>query len=211
MKRQGEGKTALSAEIARLYKWYVEAEEILEETSKEMMFSEDGLCEKGERDCRGKSFNEIPPILEEKSISFIRETVLPLAIETMKNRIEFLVILLEEGEYLILEGEVDKVTVPYPRGVLAIHTHPDVCLMSHKDMETADRAFILGYFGSAVASYMCGLILYRSGPYLPEDREDLLDRSRKMKKVREFSVALGLQTRPYNALRTKIVNWGWTP
>ncbi|BCU67499.1 hypothetical protein HS7_09360 [Sulfolobales archaeon HS-7] len=132
------------------------------------------------------NYRELINELLKLHLNFLFNTVMPYTMTTGRGGPEFLTIVLTDGQYLVLEGEEGKVTAPYPRGISATHTHPDVCLMSHKDLETSDKAFINGYMINSVASLQCVYILYRTGPYTIDDREELLNIAKITKNSRNL-------------------------
>ncbi|AWR95976.1 hypothetical protein DFR85_09340 [Acidianus brierleyi] len=110
--------------------------------------------------------------------------MVPYANRTMSNEIEFMNIILKSGEYLILEGDEDKVSLPIPEGIGVAHTHPGICLFSHKDIETADNTFIKGYVINSVLNPHCISSIFRKGAYTLDDRENLLSLAKSVKKAK---------------------------
>lgn len=122
--------------------------------------------------------------IAEEYIEFLKDVMKPYANRTMSNEIEFMNILLKTGEYLILEGDEDKVSLPIPEGIGVAHTHPGICLFSHKDIETADNTFIKGYVINSVLNPRCISSIYRKGAYTLDDRENLLLLAKSVKKAK---------------------------
>ncbi|MEM0373528.1 MAG: hypothetical protein QXO96_03120, partial [Sulfolobales archaeon] len=115
-------------------------------------------------------------------IEFIRKYMLEFANNTINTGIEYLLILLRDGKFLILEGDENKVQIPFPDGLATVHTHPGICLFSEKDLETADYLFSRGYFIIGVMNNTCISIIYRNGVYTLEDKEMLIKFYKKLKK-----------------------------
>ncbi len=116
-------------------------------------------------------------------LRFLREVFMEYSRRTMKNGIEFISFTLESGEYVIFEGEENRVSLPMPHGVTSAHTHPGICLFSSPDLETADSLLIKGYMSIGVMNPQCALILYRRGPYTLEDRDALMALIKRVKKA----------------------------
>lgn len=122
--------------------------------------------------------------IAEEYIEFLKDVMLPYASRTMSNEVEFMNILLKSGEYIILEGDEDKVSLPIPAGIGVAHTHPGICLFSHKDIETADSTFIKGYVINSVLNPQCISSLFRKGAYTLDDRGNLLSLAKSVKKAK---------------------------
>jgi len=172
-KEQRLDRNELSELMARLYSLYERAVLMYDETGLEPLFFKDRLFVSDEVVARdyglglgkdGDPFWTIPWKLAGIYTQFLRRVMVQMALKTARTRIEYLLIVLKDGNFFVLEGEEDRVIAPYPEGVAGAHTHPDVCLMSHKDLETADRAFLMSYFASAVVSPSCLYMIYRNGP-----------------------------------------------
>ncbi|MCI2414376.1 MAG: hypothetical protein MPF33_03855 [Candidatus Aramenus sp.] len=119
-------------------------------------------------------------------VEFLKEVMAPYTSRTMETGIEFINVLLDSGEFAIFEGEENKVSLPLPSGIALAHTHPGICLFSHKDLETADHNFIQRYVVVAVMNTKCGSFILRKGPYTPEDRESLLSLSKSVKRAKRL-------------------------
>jgi hypothetical protein len=133
--------------------------------------------------------------IAEEYIEFLEDVMLPYANRTMSNEIEFMNILLNTGEYLILEGDEDKVSLPIPEGIGVAHTHPGICLFSYKDIETADNTFIKGYVINSVLNPKCISSIFRKGVYTLDDRENLLQLSKSVKKAKTLDSLVGAYKR----------------
>ncbi|BBG24037.1 hypothetical protein [Sulfuracidifex tepidarius] len=120
-------------------------------------------------------------------LKFLKEEMISYASRTLSNDVEFLSIVLESGDYVIFEGDEKKVNMPMPRGIASVHTHPGICLFSHKDIETADSLFIKGYVVIAVMNNQCVSSFVREGVYTEEDRNVLKELRDKVKKARSLN------------------------
>ncbi len=133
------------------------------------------------------SYFKIYSKILEHYLKFLKEEMLSYASRTLNNDVEFLSIVLENGDYAIFEGDEKKVNMPMPRGIASVHTHPGVCLFSHKDIETADSLFIKGYVVIAVMNNQCVSLFLREGVYTEEDRNVLKDLRDNVKKARTLN------------------------
>lgn len=187
VKDQKIDKNLESEKLAKIADLIFKAEAIHEEydeiptTDLTKLYTKSGIegTEKGE----GKfQYFKLYDFFAENYAKFIINIMASYASRTQNTEIEYINILLSDGQYLILEGDEDKVVIPHPRALASTHTHPNVCLFSHKDLETADYLFIKDYLVVGVITTQCLLILYRRGVYTIEDRESLLMLSRKVRK-----------------------------
>ncbi len=119
-------------------------------------------------------------------LKFLKDEMYQYASRTLSNDIEFLSLVLENGNYAVFEGDERKVNMPMPRGIASVHTHPGVCLFSHKDIETADSLFIKGYVVIAVMNNQCVSVLLREGVYTEEDRAVVKGLREKVKKAKNW-------------------------
>ncbi|AEB94425.1 MAG: hypothetical protein QXR57_03040 [Metallosphaera sp.] len=187
MKEQKLSSSETSVKLAKLAKLLNEAEIIYEEfdvsptTDLEKLYTENGV--EGTETGKGPySYTQLYVEVFKQHVNFLRSVFMEYSKRTMENRIEFISFTLDSGEYVIFEGEEDKVTLPMPHGVTSAHTHPGICLFSSPDLETADSLFIKGYLSIGVMNPECALLLYRNGPYTIEDREALLNLMKKVRK-----------------------------
>ncbi len=184
-----------SRKIAGLYELLVLAEDLHEE-----------LGEAPTTDLRGVYVQSTPPeeyegvkvgkgpypytVIYDKVFSeyveFLKEVMVPYARRTMDTGVEFINVLLDTGEFAIFEGEENKVSIPLPSGIALVHTHPGVCLFSHRDLETADVNFVQRYVVVAVMNPRCAAFIVRRGPYTPEDRERLLELAKSVKRAKKL-------------------------
>lgn len=129
-------------------------------------------------------------------LKFLNEIMLNYAIKTINSEIEYMNIILRDGSYIILEGDERRVTVPFPKGISTVHTHPGICLFSYKDLETADSLFSIGYVAVAVMNTDCVSFLYRRGVYTFEDKQTLKELANRIKKSKNINYIISI----YNSL-----------
>ncbi|MUM64155.1 hypothetical protein D1867_02580 [Acidianus infernus] len=124
--------------------------------------------------------------IKELYMEFLVKVMANYADETMRTQIEYINFVLKSGEYVIFEGDIDKVTMPMPSGIASVHTHPGICIFSAPDIETADSLFVKGYVVIAVMNNECISYFLRKGPYTPEDQQELRKLQKKVKKAKTF-------------------------
>ena len=83
--------------------------------------------------------------------------------------IEYMVVVLRNGRAALLEGEVEKVRIPYVRHVADAHTHPRWCFPSAPDIESLMNLLLDSGLGSAIVSPECTLVMARDGPFTEDD------------------------------------------
>ncbi|QKR00970.1 hypothetical protein GWK48_03355 [Metallosphaera tengchongensis] len=120
-------------------------------------------------------------------MKFLGKVFMPYAMRTINDGVEFISFTLDTGEYVIFQGEENRVSLPMPSGVTSAHTHPGVCLFSGQDLETADFLFIKGYVSVGVMNPECALLIYRDGPYTLEDRDALLNLTKRVKSSKKLN------------------------
>jgi len=125
-------------------------------------------------------------------VEFAKKYMFEFANITVRNSIEYLLILLDDGRFLIIEGEEDKIEIPFPNGLATIHTHPGICLFSYKDLETADNLFSRGYFIIGVMNNSCISIIYRNGVYTLEDKMNLINFYKNLRKIKDLDKYLNM-------------------
>ncbi|MCH1770759.1 MULTISPECIES: hypothetical protein [Metallosphaera] len=191
MKEQKIGVHETSVRLAKLSNLVNKAEEIYEEndvvctTDLEELFSEISL--EGVRTGKGPyPYTVLYREIFLTHLNFLKEVFMDYSKRTMGNGVEFISFTLDTGEYVIFEGEENRVSLPMPHGITSAHTHPGICLFSHPDLETADNLFIKGYFSIGVMNPECALIVYRNGPYTIEDRDALISLANKVKKAKRL-------------------------
>ena len=187
VKEQRIDKNELSEELARVAEMIEKGEEIEEEygeistTDFKDLYTLEGVNDtiKGNKE---HSYKELYKYFADLYSKFVTSTMLEYARKTEETGVEYINILLDDGYFLILEGEENQVVIPHPSALASTHLHPNVCLFSYKDLETADQLFIKGYLAVGVLTTRCLLLLYRNGVYTTEDRESLLLLSKNVKK-----------------------------
>mgnify|MGYP001772497473 CR=1 FL=1 len=186
-KEQRIDKNELSEELARIAKVIEKGEEIEEEygeistTDFKDLYTLEGIngTKKGREEY---SYKELYKHFADLYSKFIISIMFEYARKTEQTGIEYINILLHDGHFLILEGEEGQVVIPHPSALASTHLHPNVCIFSYKDLETADQLFIRGYLAVGVLTTNCLLLLYRNGVYTIDDREKLLLLSRSVRK-----------------------------
>ncbi len=83
--------------------------------------------------------------------------------------VEYMVVVLRNGRAALLEGEVEKVRIPYVRHVADAHTHPRWCFPSGADIESLKNLLLDSGLGSAIVSPECTLVMARDGPFTEDD------------------------------------------
>ena len=96
-------------------------------------------------------------------------TLSSYAARTAFEGIEYMVVVLRNGRAALLEGEVEKVRIPYIRHVADAHTHPRWCFPSAPDIESLMNLLLDSGLGSAIVSPECTLVMARDGPFTEED------------------------------------------
>jgi len=91
------------------------------------------------------------------------------ASRTAFEGIEYMVVVLRNGRAALLEGEVEKVRIPYVRHVADAHTHPRWCFPSAPDIESLTNLLLDSGLGSAIVSPECTLVMARDGPFTEDD------------------------------------------
>jgi hypothetical protein len=89
---------------------------------------------------------------------------------TMGNRLEYFMGVTPGGEGFLLEGDVEKVRIPWVNVVLSVHTHPEEHpIPSLTDLETIVRSFTSRGIAHGIEAYNGGLIIYRVEPIRLEE------------------------------------------
>ena len=186
-KEQRIDKNELSEELAKVAELIEKGEEIEEEygeistTDFKDLYTLEGV-NGTMQGSKGHKYQELYKYFADLYSKFIISTMLGYARKTEQTEIEYINILLDDGYFLILEGEEDQVVIPHPSALASTHLHPDVCIFSYKDLETADQLFMKGYLAVGVLTTKCLLLLFRNGVYTVEDRENLLLLSKNVRK-----------------------------
>lgn len=125
-------------------------------------------------------------------MNFLQNLMLNYASRTINSDVEFMNIVLSDGSYIILEGDEKRVSIPFPKGIATTHTHPGICLFSHKDLETADHLFSIGYAVVSVMNTKCISSLYRRGVYTLDDKLALKNLVGKIKKAKNLEEVINI-------------------
>ncbi len=104
---------------------------------------------------------------------------------TTMKRIEYYVAVAEKGEVVEVEGDVDRVTIPFFKAWATGHTHPaGHCMFSSKDLESARDLFMTGGLETGVVTEGCIVLLWRRGLFTEEDLDALLDLQHDIRRLR---------------------------
>jgi hypothetical protein len=200
VKRETFGSNEKSNRIAHLYRLVTIAEDYYEEYGIEVTTDLNNLYSKDE--VTPLHYSEIKLGVGPYNYKILYREVYRLFVELVKEmmieysnltnitNIEYLLILLNDGNFIILEGDENKIEVPFPSGVASLHTHPDLCIFSRKDLETISQLFSIGYLVSGVITTECGMFLYREGVFTIDDKINLTKIIKMLKKTRKFEEIL---------------------
>ncbi len=93
-----------------------------------------------------------------------------MASRSLATRIEYFLAVFFNGEAVLLEGETDRVTVPFFRHCLSSHTHPArLPFPSQPDLRTITRLFLERGIAHIIETVGGGLAIYRVGPITEDD------------------------------------------
>lgn len=126
---------------------------------------------------RGPGISELYPLLVEEILEDLRILIRPYALETAsRGGVEYMAVLLDEGRWIVLEGERHAVRAPQIEGSIAMaHTHPlESCLPSRPDLESCLELFSGGGVLCSVASVSCIFSLEVRSPFSEEDFRALM-------------------------------------
>lgn len=126
---------------------------------------------------RGAGIPELYALLVDEILEDLRTLIRPYALETAsRGGVEYMAVLLEDGMWIVLEGERHRVMAPQIEGSMAIaHTHPpESCLPSRPDIESCLELFSGGGVLCSVASASCVFSLEVRSPFSEEDFEVLM-------------------------------------
>ena len=101
-------------------------------------------------------------------IPFIHDShiIKSYASNTARTRIEYIMLYSVYGDLYVFEGEYDRVSLPFVRVALSIHTHPSLpgsCALSKADVASGLDLLSVGGIGEAAATTYCAFIMYRRG------------------------------------------------
>jgi len=115
--------------------------------------------------------NNIIPLLKDKA-----------RITDMKH-VEYMLLIIPKKVGVLLEGEIDKVRIPFIKAYVMAHTHPSPhCFFSHKDIISSLDIFSNQGLISAVITTTCSAIMYRVDDFTVDDYERLIIISNLIKK-----------------------------
>ncbi len=97
--------------------------------------------------------------------SFLRS----YSIRTALEGIEYMLIVLQNGRAVLLEGEKNKVVIPSVKAVASAHTHPKNCIPSPHDIRSLTNILLEGGLGASIVSPNCILTIFRKGPFTEDD------------------------------------------
>lgn len=100
---------------------------------------------------------------------YAASTLSSYAARTALEGVEYMIVVLRNGRAALLEGEVEKVRIPYLRHVADAHTHPRWCFPSAPDIESLMNLLLDSGLGSGIVSPECTLVMARDGPFTEDD------------------------------------------
>ncbi len=103
-------------------------------------------------------------------------------IRTALEGIEYMLVVLQNGRAVLLEGERNKVVIPSVKAVASAHTHPKSCVPSPHDIRSLVNILLDGGLGASIVSPNCTLTIFRSGPFTEDDYLALTSLIRNIKK-----------------------------
>ncbi len=110
-------------------------------------------------------YGHVRRLAERELVSILKSYALRTAFEG----VEYMLVVLQNGRALILEGEVNKVTIPLVKATASLHTHPRGCVPSPHDIRSSTHVFLDGGLVAGITSPQCSLLIFRSGPFTEED------------------------------------------
>ena len=120
--------------------------------------------------------DHILDLVAEEIIRDYRENFSSYTLETYMRGVEYLFLLRESGEWIVLEGERFRVEAPRLEDVIAsIHTHPgSSCIPSREDLETAIDLLSNKGVLAGISSCRCLFILRSRDPIDEETYSQLM-------------------------------------
>lgn len=104
------------------------------------------------------------------------------SIRTALEGIEYMLVVLQNGRAVLLEGERNKVVIPSVKTVASAHTHPKNCIPSPHDIRSLANILLDGGLGASIVSPDCILTIFRSGPFTEDDYLALTSLIKNLKK-----------------------------
>jgi len=117
----------------------------------------------------GKKLRELYKRVRELIIKEVTSTLAPYALKCALTKVEYMLVILQNGSAALLEGERDKVVIPNIKASLSAHTHPKGCIPSPHDLKSLINLLFEGGLGSAIISTECGLLIVRDGLFTEDD------------------------------------------
>jgi len=117
-----------------------------------------------------RSFNELYRDIIKTYAEGLRPLVKARLSSTIEKRLEYFMGVTPTGEGFLLEGDVERVRIPWVNTVLSVHTHPEEHpFPSLTDLETIVRSFTSRSIAHGVEAYSGGLFIYRVKPIRLEE------------------------------------------
>ncbi|MCD6428407.1 MAG: hypothetical protein J7L12_02180 [Desulfurococcales archaeon] len=91
------------------------------------------------------------------------------SIRTALEGIEYMLVVLQNGRAVLLEGERNKIVIPSVKTVASAHTHPKNCIPSPHDIRSLTNILLDGGLGASIISPNCILTIFRNGPFTEDD------------------------------------------
>jgi len=110
--------------------------------------------------------------------SFLRS----YSIRTALEGIEYMLVVLQNGRAVLLEGEKNKVVIPSVKAVVSAHTHPRNCIPSPHDIRSLTNILLEGGLGASIVSPNCVFTIFRKGPFTENDYLALASFTRNLRK-----------------------------
>ncbi len=118
----------------------------------------------------------------------IRSEILDLAYMSIRNGKEYLLQILDNGDMLVLEGGKIMISIPFVKGIISLHTHPnDFCMFSYKDVESFLDFLVEGGLFAGSVSTKCIAGFLRIRLIDEDDYVRLLRMRRRLSKLKKNS------------------------
>jgi len=102
---------------------------------------------------------------------------------TNVKHVEYMLLIVPKKIGVFLEGDIDKVKIPFIKTYVMAHTHPSPhCFFSHKDIISSLDVFSNQGLISAVVTTTCSAIMYRVDDFTVDDYERLISISNLIRK-----------------------------
>ena len=110
-------------------------------------------------------YREAARLLIKRSVS----SLMDYALKTKLTNIEYMLIVLQNGRGLILQGGRNRVSIPLIKSAASIHTHPAGCVPSPHDVRSWINLFFDGGMGAGIVSTDCQFFIVREGLFTEND------------------------------------------